>query len=141
MNAIVIRKYARKVPAYSKSSLDKSEVPGVGRTMFGLTEIEFEALSKFIHGMQNMDRKNGDHFTPKVMIDTALWTYGSLGYSLVGMYNFLVWGQTTEEGQRNIETDLQIMATIGHDLNGKHDRLFAPRTKSYEYLGDTEAES
>ena len=132
MNTKVNRKYAKKLPAYSKTSLDTSEVPGIGRTMFGLSETEFEALSKYIHGFQNRGNKHADTFTPKVVIDTALYTFGSLGHSLVGMFNFLVWAQGEGEDEHFI------MATIGHDLNGMHSRLFCPRTDSYEYRGDEE---
>jgi hypothetical protein len=122
MNANVTNKYAKKW----------SGKKGDG-TIFGLDEVQFNALGKFIHDMQNEGKVKGDTFTPRVLVDTALHIFGAIGYSLVGMYNFLVWATGEEEDK------YMIMATIGHDLNGKHDRFFSPRTSSYEDMYKREA--
>ena len=130
MNADVTRKYARKW---------NGKKQGV---IFGLDGDQFSALETYIFSQINKDTQIGNsHYTPKVLIGTSLHVFGSLGHSLVGMYNFLIWAQEidADTGVPNIESDSEIMATLGHDLNGMKSRLFAPRTESYEDLGEEEA--
>jgi len=120
MNTNVKNKYASKLDDQKNYKL-----------FFGLDLDQFRGLSKYIHGFYISTM--GVRAPMLVDIQGKLHLFGELGHSLVGMYNFLVWAQEIDpdSGEANIESQMEIMETIGHDLNGMHERFFVPRTSSY----------
>ena len=63
----------------------------------------------------------------KYKVATAMDEYAQM-FSIKAMFNFYVW--SLKDGQ-----DISwILATIGHDLGGRNDKCFCPRTSGYENM-------
>ena len=88
------------------------------KKIYGLTIDQWVELRDFI--AENMGYE-------KYKVATAMDEFAQK-FSIKAMFNFYV--GALKDGQ-----DISwILATIGHDLGGRNDKYFAPRTESYENM-------
>ncbi len=85
----------------------------------GLTDQQYQELKDYIFGqIQHRQRLSLS------ALHTILYSFGK-NHSLAAMYGYLKWCKD------NKETDSAIMETITHDLAGRGDEGFSPRTWGY----------
>ena len=51
-------------------------------------------------------------------------------FDIVAMYDYFVWAK------KNGDEDIKIISNICHDLGGRNDKCFAPRTESYRGINE-----
>lgn len=99
-----------------------------------LTPLQRKVLVQFIQTQYNKDELTNTKWMSAMDVNVMLMEYSNMGHSVVGLYNFIIWGMEVVDNERNVATDTQIMSTISHDLKGMHDHCFAPRSGSYENM-------
>lgn len=99
-------------------------------SFYGLSQLQLQILSKFIQDHQNA---GGVRYFALVDVHVRLREYAACGFTLVGMYNYLIWCLSeNDKGQQRVANETSVYSDIAHDLNGMHDRSFSPRTSQYE---------